>query len=102
MKIRKGDTVYIRAGKHRGQTGTVLAALPKEQKVLVAGVNVMKRHTKPRGMARSGGIIDKQLGIHVSNVSLVDPASSAPTAIGYKFLEDGSKVRINKRTGNDI
>lgn len=102
MKIRKGDTVYVRAGKHKGQTGTVLAVLPKQQKLMVAGVNVMKRHTKPRGMARSGGIIDKQLGIHVSNVSLVDPTTNGPTAIGYAFLEDGSKVRINKRTGNDV
>ncbi len=102
MKIKRDDTVYVIAGKHRGQTGKVLAAFPKEQKVWVAGVNVAKRHTKPRGAARSGGIIDKQLAIHVSNVALIDPKTNRPTRLGHKFLEDGTKVRISKRSGEEI
>jgi len=101
MKIRKGDRVKVIAGRSKGKIGDVLRVLPAESRVVVSGVNVIKRHTKP-GRTDSGGIIEREAAIHVSNVALLDPKSDKPSRIGFKFLEDGRKVRIARASGETI
>ena len=101
LKIRKGDRVKVIAGRSKGKVGDVLRVLPTEQRVVVAGVNVIKRHTKP-GRADAGGIIEREAAIHVSNVALLDPKSDKPTKVGFKFRADGKKIRIAKRSGAEI
>lgn len=104
MKIKKGDTVLVIAGKDKGAKGKVIQAYPTRQKVLVEGVNRIKKHTRitqtQRG-AQSGGIVTQEAAIHVSNVMIVDD-DGKPTRVGYKFNEDGRKVRISRRTGKEI
>jgi large subunit ribosomal protein L24 len=104
MKIKKGDEVIVIAGRDKGVTGTVIVADPKRERVIVQGVNMVKRHTKetnqgPRG-AKTGGIVTKEAPIHVSNVALVEDGK--PTRVGYRVKEDGTKVRISRRTGKEI
>lgn len=94
MKIRKNDTVLVIAGKDKGKKGKVRKAMPKEQKVIVEGVNMIKRHSRARGVARQAGIIELEAPIHVSNVMLICSKCNKPTRVGYRFLEDGRKVRI--------
>lgn len=101
LKIKKGDKVVVIAGKDKGRGGEVLRVLPKENRVLVQGVNMMKRHTKP-AMGQAGGIVEREATLHVSNVSHVDPKDSKPTRVGYKTLDDGRKVRFAKRSGEVI
>jgi large subunit ribosomal protein L24 len=105
MKVKKGDTVQVISGKDRGVTGRVIAAYPKEQRVLVEGVNRIKKHTKVttgiRG-AKSGGIVTQEAPIHVSNVMVVDPETNRPTKVGYRRDSEGRKVRVSKATGKDI
>ena len=101
MKIRKGDRVKVIAGRSKGKVGDVLRVLPVEQRVVVQGVNVIKRHTKP-GRNDQGGIIEREAAIHVSNVALLDPKSEKPTKIGFKFLDDGRKVRFARASGETI
>ena len=105
MRIKKGDTVQIISGKDRGVTGRVIQAFPDEEKILVEGVNRIKKHTKVtqgvRG-AKSGGIVTQEAPIHVSNAMLVDPTDNRPTRVGYRRDDEGRKVRISKRTGKDI
>jgi large subunit ribosomal protein L24 len=101
LKIKKGDNVVVVSGRDKGRTGEVLRVLPSEQRVVVQGVNVAKRHTKPR-MGEPGGIVEKELALHISNVAHVDPASGKPTRIGYKLLGDGRKVRVARRSGEVI
>jgi len=103
MKIKKGDRVKVIAGRSKGKVGDVLRVLTTEQRVVVSGVNVIKRHTKP-SRTGEGGIIEREAAIHVSNVALLDPKSSEnkPTKIGFKFLEDGRKVRIARASGETI
>lgn len=101
MKIRKGDRVKVIAGRSKGKIGDVLRVLPTESRVVVSGVNVIKRHTKP-GRADAGGIIEREAAIHVSNVALLDPKSDKPTKVGFKFLEDGRKVRFARASGETI
>jgi large subunit ribosomal protein L24 len=101
LKIRKGDRVKVIAGRSKGKVGDVLRVLPAEQRVVVSGVNVIKRHTKP-SRAESGGIIEREAAIHVSNVALLDPKSEKPTKIGFRFLEDGRKVRFARASGEII
>ena len=98
MKIRKGDRVKVIAGRSKGKVGDVLRVLPSEERVVVAGVNVIKRHTKPN-RTEQGGIIEREAAIHVSNVALLDPKSDKPTKVGFKFLEDGRKVRFARGSG---
>jgi large subunit ribosomal protein L24 len=100
MKIRKGDTVVVISGKDKGRQGEVMTVLPKEGKVIVDGVNVAKKHQKARRRNEQGGIIDKDMPIHVSNVMLVHKGK--PTRVGYRVNPDGSKDRIAKRTGEVI
>jgi large subunit ribosomal protein L24 len=101
LKIRKGDRVKVIAGRSKGKVGDVLRVLAAEQRVVVSGVNVIKRHTKP-SRAEQGGIIEREAAIHVSNVALMDPKEDKPTKIGFKFLEDGRKVRFARASGETI
>ena len=98
MKIKKGDQVIIISGDDKGKTGEVLKAMPKENKVIVAGVNMVKRHTKP-SQTSAGGIITKEAAIHVSNVAIV--SNGKPSKVGYKN-EKGTKVRVARKTGEVI
>jgi len=104
MKVKKGDTVVVIAGKDKGAKGKVIQAYPDRQRVLVEGVNRIKKHTRitqtQRG-AQSGGIVTQEAPIHVSNVMVVD-SDGKPTRVGYRVGEDGKKVRISRRTGKDI
>ncbi len=101
-KIRKGDQVQVMAGRDKGQRGEVISVSPKEERALVRGVNLVKRHQKPRGLNAPGGIVEKEAPIHLSNLSLIDPGSDKPTRVGFKTLEDGKKVRVSKRSGEVI
>ncbi|MBV8777312.1 MAG: 50S ribosomal protein L24 [Alphaproteobacteria bacterium] len=98
MKIKKGDNVVVITGRDKGKTGEVLRVFPAEQRVVVQGVHIARRHTR-QSMGNPGGIVDKELTIHVSNVAHIDPASSKPTRVGYKRLDDGRKVRVARRSG---
>ena len=101
MKIRKGDRVKVIAGRSKGKIGDVLRVLAADERVVVSGVNVIKRHTKP-SRSEQGGIIEREAAIHVSNVALLDPKTDKPTKIGFKFLEDGRKVRFARGSGETI
>jgi large subunit ribosomal protein L24 len=98
LKIKKGDRVMVITGKDKGRTGEVLKVLPKENRVVVQGVNVVKRHTRA-AMGNPGGIVEKEATIHASNVAHIDPKDNKPTRVGYKQLEDGRKVRVARRSG---
>ena len=101
MKIKKGDNVIVLTGRDKGKTGTVIKALPTESRVIVQGVNLAKRHTRQTAQER-GGIIEKEASIHVSNVAHIDPKESKSTRVGYKTLDDKSKVRVARRSGEVI
>lgn len=101
MKIKKGDQVEIMAGKDAGKRGAVLSTFPDIQKVMVQGVNIIKRHIRARGDGTKGQRIEKEAPIHISNVMLVCPHTSKPTRVGYK-IEGGEKVRISKKSGKVI
>ena len=98
LKIKKGDNVVVISGRDKGKTGEVLRVFPTESRLIVQGVHVAHRHTRAR-MGDPGGIVEKELTIHVSNVAHVDPSSGKPTRVGYKVLEDGRKVRVARRSG---
>jgi large subunit ribosomal protein L24 len=101
FKIKKGDHVVVISGRDRGKRGEVLRVMRQEDRLVVQGINMIKRHTRPSA-GHPGGIVDKEASIHVSNVAHVDPASSRPTRVGYKVLADGRKVRFAKRSGEVI
>lgn len=101
LHIKKGDTVYVNAGNYKGKTGKVLTVIPAKDRVIVEGVNVVSKHTKPNAKQPQGGIVKQEAGIHVSNVQLIDPAQNKPTRVGYKFV-DGKKVRYAKKSGEEI
>ena len=107
-KIRKGDQVIVRRGKDRGRVGTVILVLPAAnarvgRKVVVQGINKVKRHVKPNPQQeKSGGIIEKEAPIFVASLAIFNPAQSRPDRVGFKFLEDGRKVRVFKSTGEVI
>ncbi|AQQ51784.1 50S ribosomal protein L24 [Planococcus lenghuensis] len=98
MNVKKGDKVMVITGKDKGKTGEVLTAYPKNDRVIVEGVNIIKKHTKPNQANPQGGIVNREASIHVSNVMVVDPKSGEPTRVGYK-VEDGKKVRVAKKSG---
>lgn len=102
VHVKKGDKVVVIAGKDKSKSGRVLVVDPKAQRVIVEGVNVIKRHTKPNAAYPEGGVIEKEAPIHVSNVALADPQSGKPTRYGIKYLEDGTKVRFAKKSGETI
>jgi large subunit ribosomal protein L24 len=100
LKIKKGDNVVVIAGRDRGKTGEVIRVMPDEGRLVVQGVNMVKRHTAPRP-GQPGGIVEKEASIHVSNVAHVDPKESKPTRVGYKTV-DGRKLRFARRSGEMI
>ncbi len=101
QKIKTKDKVVVLSGKDKGKTGEVVKVLPKEERVVVSGVNVVKKHTRPSARSQ-GGIVEIEAPIHVSNVAHVDPKDGKPTRVGFKVLEDGRKVRVAKRSGETI
>jgi len=101
LKIKKDDEVIVITGKDKGKKGTVLKVLPKDSRVLVSGVNLVKKHQKP-GMNGAGGIVSQEASLHISNVALVDPKEGKPSRVGYKILKDGSKARVAKRSGEVV
>jgi len=102
MKIRKNDTVLVIAGKAKGKKGKVRFAYPKDERVLVEGINLIKRHTRARGPVRQAGIIEREEPIHVSNVMLLCNRCNHPTRIGFSYLQDGRKVLICRSCGEVI
>lgn len=98
MHVKKGDKVVVISGKDKGKEGVILAAYPKKERVLVEGVNVVKKHSKPTQANPQGGILNQEAPIHVSNVMPIDPKTGKGTRIGYK-IEDGKKVRVAKKSG---
>jgi large subunit ribosomal protein L24 len=105
LRLKKGDQVIVTSGRHRGRRGEVLEVVkgerPGDHRVVVSGVNRVKRHTRPSPRS-PGGIIEKEAPIHISNVALVDPKENKPSRVGFTFLEDGRKVRFARRSGEII
>jgi len=101
MKIQKDDNVVVISGKDKGKKGVVLQAMPDQERVIVQGVNVVKKHQKPTQF-EAGGIKEMELSIHVSNVSLLDPKEDKATRVGYKIDKDGNKTRIARRSGQEV
>lgn len=102
MHVKKGDRVIVIAGRDKGKRGEVLRAMPKESRVVVDGVNIMKRHRRPSAANPQGGIEETPAPIHVSNVAHIDPTTDKPTRVGHKVLEDGRKVRFARKSGEII
>jgi large subunit ribosomal protein L24 len=100
-KIRKGDSVIVTTGRDKGKRGEVFRVMPKEARALVRGVNLVRRHQRQTA-AQEGGIVSKEAPVHLSNLALLDPKDGKPTRVGFKRLEDGRKVRIAKRSGEEI
>ena len=101
FKIRKGDRVVVTSGKERGKTGEVLRVLRSDQRVMVQGVNIVRRHTRPSQVS-AGGIVEKEAPIHISNVAHIDPKTDKPTRVGFRTTDDGRKLRYAKRSGEPI
>jgi large subunit ribosomal protein L24 len=101
FRLKKGDDVVVVSGRDKGKKGSILKVLREDDRVLVDGVNMVKRHTRP-SQAQPGGIIQKEAPIHISNVALADPKDGTASRVGYKFLEDGRKVRFAKQSGEVI
>ena len=101
MKIKKGDRVRVLTGKDRGKEGEVMRAFPAEQRVIVDGVNVVKKHQRARSAVMQAGIIDKDMPINAANVAILCD-KCGPTRIGYRFWDDGKKVRVCKKCGGDL
>jgi large subunit ribosomal protein L24 len=102
MKIHKGDLVMVLAGKDRGKRGRIKEVLPRQSRVVVEGINFVKRHRKPRGQMDQGGIIEFEAPIHVSNVMLVCPRCKEPARVGYDFLPEGGKARVCRSCGEAV
>jgi len=98
FRLRRGDEVVVTAGRDKGKKGRIVQMLPKEARAVVEGVNVVKRHQRQTAREQ-GGIVEKSAPIHISNLAMADPKDGQPTRIGYRFLEDGRKVRFAKRSG---
>ena len=102
IKLKKGDTVVVLAGKYKGKTGKVVATHPRENKVTVEGINIVKKHQKPNKANPQGGILDITKPMWVSKVAIVDPSTKKASRIGYGIAKDGSKVRVFKQSGKEI
>ena len=100
-KIRKGDTVVVLAGRDKGKTGEVLRVMPREGRAVVQGVNMVQRHQR-QSASQEGGIVSKAAPIDLSNIAIADPDDGKPTRVGFRFTEDGRKVRFAKRSGETI
>lgn len=102
MKLRKGDKVKVIAGKDKNKEGVIARVFPERNRVIVEGLNVVKKHQKAQGQTRQAGIIDREMPMNASNVAIVSPADGKPTRVGYRVDEQGNKVRICKRSGSDL
>ena len=102
LHIKKGDTVYVNAGDDKGKTGRVLKVLIEKNRAVVEGINMVTKATKPNAKNPQGGLVKMEAPIHVSNLQLLDPKSGKPTRVGYKVNEEGKKVRISKKSGEEI
>ena len=102
MKIKKGDKVEVLTGKDKGKRGEVLRVYPEKNKVVVEGVAILKRHDKPNAANQQGGIVEAEAAIDASNVALIDPKTDKPTRVGYLIKEDGTKVRVSKKSGAEL
>lgn len=102
LHIKKGDTVYVNAGDDKGKTGRVLAVMPKEQRAIVEGINMVSKHTKPSSKNPQGGIVKQEAAMHISNLQLVDPSKGGPTRIGRRLNDKGKLVRYAKKSGEEI
>lgn len=102
MHVKTGDMVMVITGKDKGKKGRVLKAYPKKNRVLVEGVNIVKKHTRPSQTNPQGGIVEQEAPIHASNVMPLDPKTGEPTRVGYKVLDNGKKVRIAKKSGEPL
>ena len=102
MKIRKGDTVQVIAGKDLGKVGEVTRVIPETDRIIVDGVNVAKRHQRATNATMQGGIIDKDMPLHVSNVAIICSSCESTSRIGYRFEGDGTKVRVCRKCGKDL
>lgn len=100
--IKAGDTVYVNTGKEKGRTGKVRTILTDKDRAIVENLNMVKRHSRPTQKNPAGGITEKELGIHVSNLMLYDNDKKEPVKVGYKIKDDGKKVRINRKTGEEV
>lgn len=100
-KIKKGDTVVVRTGRDKGRSGEVLQVMPKDNRAIVRGVNLMKRHQR-QTQTQEAGIVSKEASIHLSNLAMADPRDGKPSRVGFKLLEDGTKVRFAKLSGDQI
>lgn len=98
LKVKKGDQVIVRTGKDKGKKGQILAVFPADNKVLVSGINLVKKHNKP-SRESEGGISTKEMPVNISNISLLDPKTGEPTKVGFKILKDGKKVRFARKSG---
>jgi large subunit ribosomal protein L24 len=101
LKIKKGDRVVVLTGRDKGKRGEVLQVIPAENRALVQGVNIVRRHQK-QSPQQDGGIVAKEAPIHISNIAVEDPADGSPSRLGFKFTDDGRKVRFAKRSGETI
>ena len=101
LKIKKDDNVVVISGRDKGKQGKVLRVFPTEERAVVQGVHIARRHSKP-SMGDPGGIVEKELTIHISNLAHIDPQTNNPTRVGYKFLDGGRKVRVARRSGEVI
>ncbi len=101
MHVKKGDKVQVISGKDKGKQGVILQAFPKKERVIVEGVNIVKKHSKPSQANPQGGIVEMEAPIHVSNVMPLDPETNEPTRVGYRF-ENGKKIRIAKKSGKPL
>jgi large subunit ribosomal protein L24 len=101
LKIKKGDRVVVLAGRDKGKRGEVLQVIPAENRALVQGINVVRRHQK-QSPQQDGGIVAKEAPIHISNIAIEDPSDGSPSRVGFKFTDDGRKVRFAKRSGETI
>jgi large subunit ribosomal protein L24 len=98
-RIKKGDKVVVISGAAKGSRGEVLRVLPKEERAVVQGVAIAKRHTKPKGVGQPGGIVEREAAVHLSNLALIDPGSDKATRVGFRVLDDGRKVRVALKSG---
>jgi large subunit ribosomal protein L24 len=101
-RIKKGDTVVVISGSSKGSRGEVLRVIPKEDRAVVQGVAIAKRHTKPKGVGQPGGIVEREAAVHLSNLALIDPKSDKPTRVGFRVLDDGRKIRFARKSGTAI
>jgi large subunit ribosomal protein L24 len=101
-RIKKGDKVLVIAGAAKGSEGEVLRVIPKEDRAVVQGIALAKRHTKPKGMGQPGGIVEREAAVHLSNLALIDPKTGKPTKVSFRVLEGGVKIRVARKSGAAI